>query len=442
MTQGSHRQGRFLAAGVAGLALAAALVLGVQAPVTSTAGEATASGSAATTDWRSGGRGSPEEYGGWYPGQGPGSGGQSYGGGGQSYGNGAGQGYGDGTGSTDTAGAQDLSDTARKAADAVTPSVVNIDTVVDYGTAQAAGTGIVLTSDGYVLTNHHVVQGATKLTGTVGNGKTYDATVVGYDTSSDLAVIKLNDASGLTPADLGDSSDVQVGDLVVGVGNAGGTGGDPTSLEGTVTALNQTITATDALGQDAETLTGLIGTDAPIQSGQSGGPLVDADGEVVGVDVAASTARDGSSTGGYAIPIDHAEQVAQQIIDGTASDTVHIGGSAFLGVQVADTSTSTGWAGMGGYDPFGGFTGEDASSTTGTGLELQGVVDDSAADKAGLEVGDTLLTFDGHAVSTLDDLGALVDDHAVGDRVSVTWADAQGAEHSATVTLGEGPVGD
>ena len=144
-----------------------------------------------------------------------------------------------------------------------------------------------LTSDGVILTNHHVIEGATSITVTdVGNGKTYMASVVGYDEDHDIAVLKLKDASGLQTAKIGNSDAVKVGDQVVGIGNAGGKGGTPRYAAGKITALNQAITATDQNGQDPENLENLLETDADIQAGQSGGPLANANGEVIGVDTA------------------------------------------------------------------------------------------------------------------------------------------------------------
>ncbi|MEW2504721.1 MULTISPECIES: trypsin-like peptidase domain-containing protein [unclassified Amycolatopsis] len=171
----------------------------------------------------------------------------------------------------------------------VDPGLVDVNTELGYQSAAAAGTGIVLTSDGEILTNNHVVEGATSIKVTdIGDGKTYTASVLGYDRSHDIAVIKLNGASGLKTATLGNSSAVAVGDAVVGIGNAGGAGGTPAVAAGKVTALNQSITASDESASSSEQLTGLIQVDADIQSGDSGGPLVNANGQVIGVDTAAS----------------------------------------------------------------------------------------------------------------------------------------------------------
>jgi S1-C subfamily serine protease len=318
-----------------------------------------------------------------------------------------------------------LSATAATAVAAITPSVVNIDTVVDYGVGQAAGTGIVLSADGLVLTNHHVVEGATSITGTVvGTGGTYTATVVGFDPTTDVAVVDLTGASGLPVATLGDPDSLELGELVVGVGNAGGDGGQPTSVEGVVTALDQTITATDAMGGNAETLSNLIATDANIQSGQSGGPLVDASGSVVGVDVAASSGASYgvSDTNGFAIPIDDAVAVARRIVAGQGSSSVHIGGTPFLGVQLGSGSQY-------GY------------GSTGSGVTVSGVVAGSAAESVGLAAGDTITAVDGTDLSSAEQLSSLIAGHAVGDQLRIAWVDPSGTGHQATAQLGAGPVG-
>ena len=172
----------------------------------------------------------------------------------------------------------------------VDPALVDVVSTIDYGEGEAAGTGIVLTSSGEVLTNNHVVDGATSIKVTdIGNGRTYTATVVGYDVSSDIAVIKLKDASGLETATLGNSNDAAVGQSVVAIGNAGGVGGTPSAATGTVTALGQDITASDESSGSAEQLAGLIETDADVQPGDSGGPLVNMSGQIVGIDTAGSS---------------------------------------------------------------------------------------------------------------------------------------------------------
>src|ERR1700760_2124515 len=189
---------------------------------------------------------------------------------------------------------------ASQIAQRVDPALVDVvSTLGDQG-ASAAGTGIVLTSNGEVLTNNHVIRGATSIKVTdVGNGRTYTAKVVGYDASRDVAVIQLQNASGLTTANLGDSSSVQRGDSVTALGNAGGKGGTPSVATGAVTALNQSITASDESSSTSEQLTGLLETNADIQAGDSGGPLVNEHGQIVGIDTAASSGYSfGGGTGG------------------------------------------------------------------------------------------------------------------------------------------------
>jgi len=308
----------------------------------------------------------------------------------------------------------------------VDPAIVDIDSNLSYQGASGAGTGIVVSSNGEVLTNNHVIEGATKLTATdVGNGKTYNVSVVGYDPESDVAVLQLQGASGLETASLGDSSKLSVGDPVVGIGNAGGGGGTPSAAGGSITALNTSLTAEDDLGGGSEQLSGMIEINAPIQSGDSGGPLVDANGKVIGIDTAGSS-RSGfgyySNTGyAYAVPIDTALSIAKQIEAGTTSATVHVGETAFLGVSVE--SANPGFAG----------------GSTSSGLTVQGTVSGDPAAKAGLVAGDVITAFGGQAVDTHDALTKLLIPHHPGDKVSLTWTDASGQSHTATVTLASGP---
>src|SRR6516162_3508475 len=251
---------------------------------------------------------------------------------------------------------------ASQIAQRVDPALVDIVTTMGAQGASAAGTGIVLTSDGEVLTNNHVIRGATSIKVTdVGNGRTYTAKVVGYDASKDVAVIKLQNAHGLRTASLGDSSTVQRGDSVTALGNAGGKGGTPSVAAGQVVALNQSITASDeGSGVNAEQLTKLIETNANIQPGDSGGALVNSYGQVIGMNTAASSgaqvqsASSQATVQAYAIPIDNAESIAKQIEAGQGSSTVHIGATAFLGIE-SGGSSSGGSGDSGGFGGFGGF---------------------------------------------------------------------------------------
>jgi len=336
----------------------------------------------------------------------------------------------------------------------VDPAVVDVKSTLGYQGAYSLGTGIVLRSDGVILTNNHVINGATSISVTdIGNGKTYKATVLGYDESRDIAVLKLSGASGLTTASTGDSSSLSVGDNVVALGNAGGAGGTPAVAAGSVTALNQSITASDESSGSSEQLSGLIATNADIQSGDSGGPLVNSHGQVVGIDTAASSsyqfggnggnsgfgggfgnggfgsqgsgssgssgssnADGGSTTQGFAIPINSALSIAKQIEAGQGSSTVHIGATAFLGLAIASS--------QGQYQ----------------GVLLAGTQDGTPAAQAGLGQGDLVTGLDGKSVSTGTDIQNILIGHRPGDKVSISWTDAYGQSHTATVTLATGPA--
>jgi S1-C subfamily serine protease len=212
-----------------------------------------------------------------------------------------------------------------------------------------------------------------------------------------------------------------VGEAVKAIGNANGDGGAPTISSGRVTRLNQAITVSDPTGQDAEHLTGLIQVSAQLQPGESGGPLVDSGGEVVGMNTATSVSfRFASSTSqGYAIPIDKAMSIAKQIQAGQGSSRVHIGAAARLGVQVAGND--------GPYGP------------SARGALVEGVVSGTPADTTGLEPGDTIVSLGGRAVTSADSLKSAITLHHPGDRVQLRWVDQDGQAHSATVTLATGP---
>lgn len=290
--------------------------------------------------------------------------------------------------------------------------VVTIVSVLKYQNAESAGTGMILTADGEILTNNHVVNGATSITVTVAStGQSYRADVVGTDPSDDVAVLQLRSASGLQTANLGDSAKVKVGDAVVGVGNAGGTGTLRAS-RGSVTALDQAITATDETGQRGERLTGLIQVNAPIISGDSGGPLYDASGAVVGMDTAASAnATDATA---YAIPIDDALKIATQIESKVETSKIHIGLPAFLGV---------------GLDP-----------NTPQSAIVYNLLDGGPAGSAGITAGSTITSVDGQRVAAAASLKPLLQKYDPGTKVSIGWTDAAGQTHTATVTLAAGPA--
>jgi S1-C subfamily serine protease len=297
--------------------------------------------------------------------------------------------------------------------------LVDINTDLTYEGAEAAGTGIVLTSNGVILTNNHVISGATSISVTdIGNGRIYRGTVVGYDRTHDIAVVQLKGASGLQTAKIGDSSKISVGDEVVGLGNAGGAGGTPSSAGGQITALNQSITAQDASTGASEQLSGLIETDANIQPGDSGGALVNTSGQVIGVDTAASSGFyfQSQSGQGFAIPINRAMSIANQIRSGQATSDVTIGATAFLGVLVNSTTPN----------------GQP-------GAYIAKVLPAGPAEAAGLTAGDTITTFSGTTIAAAANLTNLISRLSPGARVEIGWTDTSGQSHHTTIRLGSGP---
>lgn len=315
----------------------------------------------------------------------------------------------------------------------VDPGLVDINSTFGYEQASGAGTGIVLTSTGEILTNNHVIDGATAISVTdVGNGKTYKATVVGYDATQDIAVLQLQGASGLKVATIGDSSKATVGEGVVAIGNAGGTGGTPSAAGGSIIALNQPITASDELGGTSEQLTGLIEVNADVEPGDSGGSLVNSAGQVIGIDTAASGTNGGndpfaayesggSGNQGFAIPINEGLTIARQMVAGKASATVHIGSTAFLGVELASSDSYYG-------------------ESTVPGAQIAGVIDGGTAAQAGLAEGDVITSLGGHTVDSATTLSTLMAGYHAGTEVVLGWTDVNGQSHSATVTLGSGPA--
>ena len=312
----------------------------------------------------------------------------------------------------------------RSSASPIGTGVVVIETNLAYQGASAAGTGMVLTANGEVLTNNHVIAGATTIKVVVPKTThTYTAKVVGYDKTDDVAVLQLQKASNLKTVSTGNAAALSVGARVTALGNAGGTGA-LVAAKGTVTGLNKSITASDDNG-NAEQLTGLIETNAAVQPGDSGGPLLNAAGKAVGMDTAASTNLGFASYVGsdaYAIPIGKALTIAKQIVAGKGSATVHVGGTAFLGIQVSSVSNG----------PFG-------NGGDGTGAMIAGVVSGGPADTAGLVEGDVITSIDGKPVTSPTDVGAIVLSLKPGAKVAVGYLDGSGANRTVTVTLGSGP---
>jgi S1-C subfamily serine protease len=307
----------------------------------------------------------------------------------------------------------------------VDPGLVDINAVIDYGQAEVAGTGMVLTANGEVLTNNHVVEGASTISVTdVGNGQSYQATVVGYSVNSDVALLQLAGASGLQTVTTTGTAP-SVGDQVAGIGNAGGVGGTPSYAGGTVIATGQTITATDELTGSQEQLTGMVETDADIQAGDSGGPLVNGSGQVLGMDTAGSQYVQIASESqgmGFAIPIATATAVVSEILRGSSSSSVHVGTTAFLGILVAVS-------GGGGFSP-----------GSGSGVTIAAVISGLPAADAGLVPGDTITSVGGYTVTTQPGLEQLMlTEFWPGEVVAVQYTDGAGQSQSVTLALASGP---
>jgi S1-C subfamily serine protease len=327
------------------------------------------------------------------------------------YGYGYGYGYGWGYGAQPRSASAGQLDTSDATAGQST-GIVEINTVIDYDEGEAAGTGLVLGGDGLVVTNHHVVEGATSITVTVpSTGQQYDAEVLGYDAKKDVALLQLEDASGLTTVST-DTAGVGTGDAVTAVGDAGGDGGSLTAAPGQVTDPSESITVQDDLtGQDRR-LAGLIEVTSDVVPGDSGGALLDSDGQVVGMNVAASSGATSETVDGFVIPISRVLDVVDRIEAGDASGSVVVGGTPLLGVQLSQSSST-----------------------------LVGVVAGSPAAGLGLEAGDTVTELGGTSVTSADQLRAAVAAHEPGDTVTVTWTGTDGTVHSGRASLVAGPVG-
>ena len=307
----------------------------------------------------------------------------------------------------------------------VQPGVVDIYTQLSSGAA-GAGTGVILSPDGLVLTNNHVIEGSTGISVVhIATGQRYTAVVVGVVPTEDLAVLHIQGAFNLPTVPLGKSSTVDVGDPIVALGNAGGVGGVPHTVSGTVQALDQTITATDLDGSNAETLSGLIQIDAPLEPGDSGGPLINRDGQVVGINTAASATRRFRSVGdsvGFAIPIDRALPLVAQIEAGQASATVLLGYPGQLGVVMSEPAPSA--------DPGG----------APQGVLVAEVVAGSPAASAGVVAADILTEVDGQPATSPEQVAALIKKYRAGEKLNFSWIDGSDRRRNATVILAPGPA--
>ncbi|MBV6755522.1 S1C family serine protease [Rhodococcus opacus] len=297
----------------------------------------------------------------------------------------------------------------------VIPAIVTL--VADSGLVETAGTGIVLTPDGVVLTNHHVIDGALDISAvSLGNGAEYVADVLGYDSSRDIAVLRLQGAGDLPAATLAKDTAIGIGDPVTAVGNAEG-GGVPVAARGFVTDLGQAITARSSTDGSRNRLNGLIQIDAAVRPGDSGGPLVDATAAVIGVNTAGNADSDPTKPApaqprSYAVPIDTAMTIVDQVRAGTTSATVHIGDTPLLGISVTDDAR---------------------------GAEVLWVSIGTPADDAGIEIGDIVTEFDGIPIRSSDDLSGLMIARHPGDAVELRWLDEAGSARSTKIVLEKGP---
>ncbi|HEY7692429.1 MAG TPA: trypsin-like peptidase domain-containing protein [Gaiellaceae bacterium] len=304
---------------------------------------------------------------------------------------------------------------ARPTAAPIGSGVAVIETNLGYQGGAAAGTGIVLTKSGEVLTNNHVIRGATQVRIVLpGTGRSYSAKVLGYSVTNDVALLQASGASNLKTSTLDTSTRLATGQTVTALGNAGGTGSF-TSSTGQITGLGRSITVGDEQG-GSQRLSGLIETNAHLQPGDSGGPLLNKARKVIGMNTAASTGSEfgfaSAQSDGYAIPIRKARTIASQIEAGKSSATVHIGGTAFLGVEI-DTSYG--------------------------GALIAGVLTGGPADAAGLVEGDVITAIDGQAVSTPNAIASLLLSEKPGQHVTVSFVDQSGVAGTASVVLGSGP---
>ena len=322
-------------------------------------------------------------------------------------------------------------------ANKVEPGVVDINSQLKYENGAAAGTGMVLSSNGLVLTNNHVVDGSTSLHATlVSSGKTYTAQVLGVDPVDDVALIKLVGASGLKTVSVGDSAKVSLGTGVVAIGNAGGTGGTPTVTSGTITALNRTITASDSgSGANSETLHGMLQTNAPIAAGDSGGPLANAAGQVIGMDTAAnSQSLGGAGTNmGFAIPINRALGIARQIAGGKAGGHILLGQPGFMGIGVDSVSDAQQCLAQSGV-------GVNYQVPAKSGALVCSVYPGTPAAKAGLAAGDVITSVNGQAVSSANGLTTIMRKYKPGNTISIGYVTANTRSHTSSLTLIAGPV--
>jgi S1-C subfamily serine protease len=338
----------------------------------------------------------------------------------------------------------------------VRPSVVDITATLGYDNETASGTGFFVDpGEGLVLTNNHVIRGATSVTVVVpGTNRSYQAQIVGADQSADIAVLRITPLPGAATAPIGDSATVSVGTTVVAIGNRAGAGGPPVLAPGVISATGATIQAADGASGFTETLHDMLQTTAKIEPGDSGGPLADSAGAVIGVDTAAGA---GGAEAGFAIPINAAMTAERQITSGRAAPGITLGVGGFLGVIVPSTTAPSPRAQAAeersletvpadsapqvGCLPTEAGAGVPASvAPVNSGALVDGVLCGTAADAAGLAPGDVITTADGRTITSPDALTAIVNDCHPGSVVEVTWVSPTGVTRTSRVRLDSAPA--
>jgi len=318
-------------------------------------------------------------------------------------------------------------------ADQVDDAIVDVNTVIDQdpfdnvpAEGTGAGTGMILTSSGLVMTNNHVVKGATKISVVVpGHSGSYTATVVGAAPTSDVALLQIKGLSNLPTVSVADSSTLAVGQDVIAIGNAFGRGGSPTVSHGEITGLGRSISVSDGEGGSG-VLSNMIEMDASIHPGESGGPLVNASGQVIGIITAGTREGPGSNdlSVGYAIPSAGALAIVNEIRAGHASAAIIIGQPGYLGIGAQELdSQSAAQLGLG----------------VDQGIVVTDVSKGTPADRAGITRNSVITAIDGVKVTTIDQLGVAIHQHGPGEQIRVTWVDQSGT-HTASVRLVAGPA--
>jgi S1-C subfamily serine protease len=350
----------------------------------------------------------------------------------------------------------------------VDPGLVDITSMARYQQQVFEGTGMVLSANGLVLTNNHVIKGSTRVTAQlVTNGRKYTAKVLGTDNAQDVALLQLQGASGLPTVTTGDSSKVQIGDTVVALGNAGGNGGLPTVTSGTITALKRTITANDTGSNSSERLTGMFQTNAPIAEGDSGGALANTAGQVIAMNTAANSQNIGGNgtAQGFSIPIDRALSIARQIAGGHGSSTIQIGQPAFIGIAIASDPRSSAPSNSGsprtqlgqlqqlaqgnesGINSSGHCLANETANPVPnsiapakSGTLIAGVFCNAPAAAAGAVAGDVITAVNGHPVTSPASLRILMKQYHPDTTVSLTWVGLNGQQQTGSLQLAAGPA--